>query len=312
MADKKILIAGGSGFIGKMLAVYFSASGYEVNILSRQESDGKNFFFWNPAAEEMDEEALRGVSCIINLGGVSIADKSWTHKRKQEIVNSRMQSTDFLFHKLKTAAHTIETFISASAVGYYGNQDDKWVDETFPPAEDFLAACCRHWEEAALKISSLNIRTAIFRIGIVLSKNGGALPVMSIPVKLYAGSPLGNGKQFISWIHDKDLCGLFMNAAEHKNINGIYNAVSPEPQTNKEFMKTLARVLHRPFFLPPVPSFLLKLILGEKAIMVTRGQRVSCKKIQTEKFSFLYPNLETALMEIYSPYERHSPLESGE
>ena len=203
----------------------------------------------------------------------------------------------------------METFISASAVGYYGNHEDEWLDELSPPSNDFLGTCCHHWEESAQKISSLNIRTMIFRIGIVLSKEGGALPLLAIPVKFFIGSPLGSGKQFISWIHHKDLCNLFLKAAEDKSMTGIFNAVSPEPLTNKEFVKTLAHVLHRPFFFPAVPSFLLQLILGEKAITVTEGQRVSCKKILDNKFSFAFPLLEEALNEIYSVNGTPSPSE---
>jgi len=248
MAERKILIAGGSGFIGKMLSEHFMLNGFEVNILSRKQDKLENYFFWNPAKETMDDEALRDVNCVINLGGVSIAEKRWTQKRKQEIVNSRMQSSDFLFHKLKTTKHSVETFISASGVGYYGNHGDEWVDESFPAGEDFLATCCRHWEESAMKISSLGIRTTIFRIGIVLSKNGGALPLLALPVKLFAGAPLGSGKQFIPWIHHADLCGMMLKAVEDKSMNGIFNAVSPEPVTNKKFMKMLSDVFHRAFF----------------------------------------------------------------
>lgn len=300
MEEKKILIAGGSGLIGKMLAEHFSSHGYSVNVLSRKEGQRKNIFFWNPEKEIMDDEALRDVSVIINLGGVSLADGRWTAKRKQEIINSRIQSTDFLFHKLKTVNHTVETFISASAVGYYGNHNDEWIDETFPAGNDFLSTCCSYWEESAMKISSLGIRTTIFRIGIVLSKKGGALPLIAMPVKLFAGAPLGSGKQFISWIHHADLCSMFLKAAEDKAISGIYNAVSPEPLTNKEFTKILSHVLHRPFFLPPVPAMLLKLILGEKAITVTGGQRVASKKIRDAGFSFQFPALHNALENIYS------------
>lgn len=300
MEEKKILIAGGSGLIGKMLAEHFSSHGYSVNVLSRQEGQKKNVFFWNPEKEIMDDGALRDVSVIINLGGASLAEGSWTSKRKQKIISSRIQSTDFLFHKLKTAKHSVRTFISASAVGYYGSRGDEWIDETFSSGNDFLSTCCRYWEEAALKISSLGIRTAIFRIGIVLSKKGGALPLIAMPVKLFAGAPLGSGKQFISWIHHADLCSMFLKAAEDKALNGIYNAVSPEPLTNREFTKILSQVLHRPFFLPAVPAMLLKLILGEKAITVTGGQRVSCKKILNAGFAFQFPSLPNALANIYS------------
>ncbi|MBK5284943.1 MAG: TIGR01777 family oxidoreductase [Bacteroidia bacterium] len=297
---QKILIAGGSGFIGKMLEEYFSEIGFEVNILSRQPKGEKNFFFWNPSKGEMDDEAMRDVTCIINLGGVSIAEGWWTQKRKQSIINTRLQSTDFLFQKLGTSQHKVETFISASAVGYYGNHRDEWVEESSPSSDDFLGTCCRLWEESAMKIASLNIRTVIFRIGIVLSKDEGALPLIALPVQLFIGSPLGNGKQYISWIHYKDLCKLFLKAAEDKTMNGVFNAVSPEPLTNKEFVKTLVHILHRPFLFPSIPSFLLQLILGEKAITVTEGQRVSCKKILNQDFIFNFPKLDGALNNIYS------------
>src|SRR5215213_9902613 len=203
---KKILIAGGSGFIGNMLSEYFLSNGFDVAILSREKRTEKNFFFWNPMKEEMDEAAFNDVSCIINLGGVSISGKRWTQKRKQEIINSRMQSTDFLYEKLRTVKHTVDTFISASGVGYYGSHRNEWLDETSASSGDFLSTCCRYWEESASKVSSLGIRTVIFRIGVVLSPQEGALPQLALPVKLFAGSPLGSGKQFISWIHYTDLC----------------------------------------------------------------------------------------------------------
>jgi uncharacterized protein len=300
MSGKKILIAGGSGLIGKMLKEHFSSHGYAVNILSRQETKRENYFYWNPAKDVMNDEALSGVSCVVNLGGVSLAEGRWTQKRKQEIINSRMLSTDFLFHKLKTTTHSVETFISASAVGCYGNRGEEWVDESSPAGDDFLATCCRYWEEAAQKVSSLGIRTVIFRIGVVLSKDGGALPLLALPVKLFVGAPLGSGGQFISWIHHVDLCNMFLKAAEDKAMSGIYNAVAPEVESNRNFMKVLATVFHRPFFLPAVPPVFLELILGEKAITVTGGQRVLCKKIQDAGFSFQFPALRNALENIYS------------
>jgi len=297
---QKILIAGGSGFIGKMLTEYFKDIGFEVNILSRHPHEKENFYFWNPAKEEIDDEALRDVSCIINLGGVSISEGRWTQNRKQAIINSRIQSIDCLFHKLRTVQHKVETFISASAIGYYGNCGDKLLEEQEPSSDDFLGTCCRLWEEEAMKISSLKIRTVIFRIGIVLSKDGGALPLLAMPVKLFIGSPLGSGNQYISWIHHKDLCNFFLKATEDTSMNGIFNAVSPEPLSNKEFVKTLADALNRPFLFPAIPSFLLQLILGEKAITVTGGQRVSCDKILNQDFVFNFPKLNGALKNIYS------------
>ena len=260
----------------------------------------KKFFPMDPAQDFIEEEALRDISCVINLAGVSLAEGRWTRIRKQEIINSRIQSTEFLFYKLKSMRHSVEAFISASAVGYYGSHHDELVDESFPAGKDFLATCCLYWEEAARKISSLGIRTAIFRIGIVLSKDGGALPLLALPVKLFAGAPLGSGKQFLSWIHHNDICRIILKAAEDKNINGIYNAVAPAPITNKEFMKVLAQIFHRPMFLPAVPSVLLKLVLGEKASTVTEGQRVSCKKILDTGFIFQFPDLQSAFENIYT------------
>lgn len=300
MAAKKILIAGGSGFTGRLLSEYFTANGLDVSILSREQRTEKNFFFWDHVKEEMDEGALSGVSCVINLSGASIAGKRWTRKRKQEIINSRIQSTDFLYEKLRTAKHEVDTFISASGTGYYGDQGSEWVGETSSPAGGFLSDCCRHWEESVAKISTIGIRTVIFRIGIVLSNDGGALPKFALPVKLYVGAPLGSGKQFISWIHHIDFSTLFLKAIEDKNMNGIYNAVSPEPVTNRTFMKTLAETLNRPMFLPPIPSFVLRLVLGEVATALTASERASSKKVMDTGFRFQFPQLEGALKNIYS------------
>src|SRR5436190_21311255 len=150
MAAKKVLIAGGSGFTGKLLSEYFISSGFNVAILSREQKE-KNSFFWNPAKEEIDESAFSGVSCIINLSGASIAGKRWTRKRKQEIINSRIQSTDFLYEKLRTVKNNVKIFISASGTGYYGNRKDEWLTETSTPGNDFLSNCCRYWEDSALK-----------------------------------------------------------------------------------------------------------------------------------------------------------------
>ena len=301
MQEKKILIAGGSGLLGQALTGYFSSEGYEVRILSREQSSEKNVFYWDPLKEELDEAAFNGVSCLINLSGASIDAKRWTRRRKQEITNSRVQSTEFLFYKLRTLKHDVRTFISASGVGYYGGHGDEWLDETSSSADDFLSKCCRYWEESALKVSSLGIRTVIFRIGIVLSLQGGALPKFALTVKLFAGSPLGSGKQFISWIHRDDLCALFQKAVEDETMRGIYNAVAPEPATNRVFVKTLAHTLGRPVFLPPAPSFLLKLVLGEMASAITEGQRVSSKKVTDTGFRYRFPKLDVALKNLYEP-----------
>ena len=286
--------------MGHMLSGYFKSHGWDAAVLSREKRNEKNFFYWNPVREEMDEAAFENISCIISLAGVSIAGKRWTRKRKQEIINSRIQSTDFLYEKLRTVKNNVKTFISASGTGYYGNRKDEWLTEVSAPGNDFLSTCCRYWEGSALKVSTLGIRTVIFRIGIVLSREEGALPKLALPVKLFVGSPLGSGRQFISWIHYADLSALFFKAADDSSLQGIYNAVAPEPVTNKEFIKILAKTLHRPMFLPPVPSFILKIILGELATAITGGQRVSGQKITDAGFRFQFSRLDEALRNIYS------------
>lgn len=286
--------------MGHMLSGYFKSQGWEVAVLSREKRNEKNFFYWNPVREEMDEAAFENISCVISLAGVSIGGKRWTRKRKQEIINSRIQSTDFLYEKLRTVKNNVKTFISASGTGYYGDREDEWLTELSTPGNDFLSNCCGYWEDSALKVSTLGIRTVILRIGIVLSEKEGALPKFALPVKLFVGSPLGSGRQFISWIHNKDLGALFFKAAEDSTLQGIYNAVAPEPVTNKEFIKALAKILQRPVFLPPVPSFILKIILGELETAITGSQRVSCQKITDAGFRFQYPELDEALRNIYS------------
>jgi uncharacterized protein (TIGR01777 family) len=214
-----------------------------------------------------------------------------------------VKSAALIFETLKANPHEIKTFISASAIGIYGDGGDEWVDEAHPASSDFLGETCKQWEAAANQFSEIGIRVVIIRIGIILSKDGGALPQMSRPIKIVGGSPLGSGKQFMSWIHIDDLGRIFLKAIEDEQMHGIYNAVAPDPVTNKEFIKLLTRTLHRPFFPMHVPSVMLKLILGEKAKMVLNGQRVSSVKIQGTGFEFQFNKLEDALNDVYRRLE---------
>ena len=244
-------------------------------------------------------KAFQKTDTIIHLAGTGIADGRWTEKRKKEIIDSRVKSADLIFETLKANAHHVKTFISASAIGIYGDCKDEWIDETYPAAPDFLGETCKVWEAAANKFSTLGIRVVIFRIGIILAKDEGALPQMARPVKLFAGSPLGSGKQFMSWIHVTDLCRVFLKAVEEERMTGVYNAVAPNPVTHREFIKSLTKVLHRLFIPIPVPAFILRLILGEKAKIVLDGQRVSSKKIRDTGFRFQFEKAEDALKNIF-------------
>jgi uncharacterized protein len=295
---KRILLCGGTGFVGSHLSEAFRSKNYEVHILSRHPNN-ENQFYWNPGKNEMDEKAINEVDCIINLAGANIGTKRWTSKRKKEILDSRVKSNELLFEKLKGAQHRVKLFISPSAVGYYGDSGERWMDENEKAGTDFLADVCRQWEDAVRKMETLNMRVVILRTGVILDKKEGALPVMALPVKLFAGTPVGNGRQFISWIHIDDIVKLYEKIIEDETLRGIYNATSSNPVSNKAFTCSLAKALHRPFWNIAVPASILKLILGEKGEIVTKGQRVSNKKIRSTGFQFQYDDIETAMRAIY-------------
>jgi len=295
----KILITGGNGLIGRHLQQALKARNYEVATLSRNPPANQNAVYWDIDKGEIDVRALDQTNTIIHLAGANIGGKRWTEKQKKEIIESRTKSAELIFLKLKSTPHQVKTFISASAVGIYGDRGSEWANENHSHGSNFLANTCEQWEAAAQKIEFLGIRVVILRFGIVLAANGGALPVMAKPVKLFVGATLASGQQYMSWIHLDDLCRLVIYAMEKETMRGVYNAVASNPVTNKEFTKQLGEVLHRPIWPFSVPSFLLKLILGEQATMIMEGQRVSNKKILAEGFQFKFQDLKTALADIY-------------
>jgi uncharacterized protein (TIGR01777 family) len=298
---KSILITGGSGLIGTRLTELLLTKGHRVFHVGRHKGNGRvPQFVWDTRLGIIDPRAIAGADVIIHLAGAGVAEHRWTKSRKEEILGSRLNSTDLLFHALKKGDHQIKAFISASAIGYYGlSSDDSVKNETSPAGNDFLAQVTQQWEQASSRISSLGIRTTVLRIGIVLSANGGALPSMAKPIKLGVGAALGSGKQWMSWIHLDDLCGIFIKAAEDDTLHGIYNAVGVEPVTNLGMTKTIARVLRRPLWLPPIPGIVLTFALGEMAEMVLNGSKVSAEKIQEAGFRFQFTELTAALQDLY-------------
>jgi len=293
-----ILITGGSGLIGKALTKLLVQKGYRVNILSRKKSDLKNTYYWNVKQGIIEEEAIATADCIIHLAGENVADKRWTQQRKKSLLNSRVLPTRLLLKKVAAHNPNLKSFIAASAVGYYGTscQDSVKIEES-SPGNDFLARICVDWEKEVLKFKPIT-KVTILRIGVVLSSEGGAYAEISKPIKHGFGAVLGSGNQSIPWIHIKDLCNLFAYAVKNPNIEGIYNAVASEQIDNRKLTQAIAAVIGKKIRLPKVPSFVLKLIFGERSVILLKGCAVSSKKIQNAGFEFGFETIKEAVKEI--------------
>ncbi|MEO9570454.1 MAG: TIGR01777 family oxidoreductase [Polaribacter sp.] len=287
----KVLITGGTGLVGKRLTKMLINKNHEVVILSRNPKN-ENEFKWDASLNYIDEKALKDIDYIVHLAGAGISDKRWTDKRKQLIIDSRVKTANFLFEKTDELKVDLKGFISASGIGYYGSiTSDKIFEETAKAGNDFLGEVCQKWEQAAHQFSTKNIPVTILRTGIVLAKSGGALDKMKTPIV----SPLGSGKQYISWIHIDDLCTMYLKAIEDRLV-GVFNAVAPDYQTSKSFSRTLAKSIKRPFLGVGIPSFILKIVFGEMAILLLEGSRISTKKIEKNKrYSFRFSKLQKAM-----------------
>jgi len=295
--SRKILVTGASGLIGSKLSHVLSGSHSLVH-LSRTKKAGRTpTFVWDVSRGEIDPQAITQVDTIVHLAGASVGEKRWTDSWKKEILVSRIQSTQVLYNALKKYPHSVKTFVSASAIGYYGFGGDTVFDEDSHAGTDFLAQVTKQWEDEVDKISSIGIRVVKVRIGIVLSKNGGALEKMLLPIKFGVGSPLGSGRQNMSWIHIDDLCSVFSKAIEDETMHGAYNAVA-DWATNQDMTHAIAKILRKPLWLPNVPSLAMKIILGEMAQIVLNGSKVSSEKIRRAGYQFKFANLEEALSDL--------------
>ncbi|HEY1060037.1 MAG TPA: TIGR01777 family oxidoreductase [Daejeonella sp.] len=301
-SSRNILITGASGLIGTRLIKNLLEKGHRVSVLSRQNSNfkGVSTFNWDIDKQLIDLKAFEGVDTIIHLAGAGIADKRWTKQRKQEIVDSRIRSTQLLYHTIEAIKAPVKTFISASAVGYYGDRNDEILYEQSEYGTGFLADCCKQWEAAVDEGLKSGIRVVKLRIGIVLSKQGGALSELARPVSFFVGAPLGSGKQWMPWIHLTDLVSIFEKAIENPDYSGTFNACTPYPVTNYEFTKILAKKLFRPVWPVNVPEFVLKTMLGEMSTVILNSTRTSPQKLMDMGFRFRYQGLDAALSEIYS------------
>ena len=299
---KNILITGASGLIGSKLIRSLQEKGHHVSVLSRspEKIKGVKAFHWDVENKQVDKNAFTGIDTIINLAGAGIAEKRWTNSRKQLIVDSRVESVKLLYHAISESKAPVTTFISASAVGFYGDRADEILTENSSNGSGFLAECCQKWEEAINEGAQLDIRIVKLRIGLVLARQGGALQEMARTVNFFLGAALGSGKQWMPWIHLTDLISIFEAAVDNSEYRGTYNACSSLPVTNSEFTRILARVLFRPVWPINVPEFVLKTILGELSTVILNSNRTSSQKLVNMGFKFRYPGLKDALKEIYS------------
>jgi len=307
-----VLITGGTGLVGKRLTTMLIDRGYEVIILSRNPmvagtpSASVSFAEWNIEQQTIDSDAITRADYIIHLAGEGVTDRRWSAKRKKEIIESRVLSSNLLAKGLKEIKNQVRAVVSASAIGWYGedtagNKKTGFAESALAD-EGFLGDTCRLWEDSIQPVEVLHKRLIKLRMGIVLSNDGGALAAFKKPVKSGIAAILGHGNQVISWIHIDDLCRLFIYALENEEMSGVYNAVAPHPVTNKQLTMQLAKIMRGRFFIPVyVPAFVLQILLGGMSIEVLKSATVSCHKIRTAGFSFLYPTVDAALKQLIHP-----------
>jgi uncharacterized protein len=298
----KVLITGGSGLVGGHLIPMLSKAGHEViNLTTKKNADtdsqGLKNLYWNPEKKEFPLKEIGQIDAVINLAGFSIA-KRWSDSNKKLMIDSRLLSTLLLVENIKKMTSQPKVFIAASATGIYPSSLS-WQDENSTHGSGFLADLVRDWEKASESLAQTSTRWVALRIGVVLDQHGGAAEKLLPFFKKGLGSPVGNGKQAMSWIHIQDLCQLIVFSLENDKVTGINNAVAPNPVTNADFSKALAKALKKPYFLPPVPGFFLKLIFGDMISMVLNSQRISSKKIEEAGFQFQFREVDAALNNLF-------------
>jgi len=300
--DQHILLTGATGMLGKDLIDVLLQRGYRVSVLSRKPQRIKNVpvYLWDVYKQEIDANCLDGVDCIIHLAGENIAKEKWSDERKKKIIKSRVLSTRLLYKTIAARKNQVKDFISAAAVGYYGNRGDEILTEESAAGKGFMAECCIKWEAAADQGKTLGIRVVKLRTGVVLHKDEGALPAMAKPIQLFTGAALGNGKQWIPWIHFSDMTQVYIHALENKSLRGAYNACAPFPVTNKTLTKAIAKQLHRPVWPFNVPEKVMELLLGEMSAVVLNSTNTSAQHLLSTGFIFTYTVLDEALSDIYN------------
>lgn len=298
----KVLITGATGLVGKELVKQCLDQNISVNYLTTSKTkivsqEKYKGFYWNPLEHKIDAKCLEGVTAIIHLAGATIAQR-WTDKNKERILNSRVESALVLSKLLKDNSHNVVHFISASAIGIYPNSLTNFYSENEPVAStSFLGQVVTEWENVANQFKALDIKVSKIRVGLVLDNKEGALPEMVNPIKFGFGAAFGNGKQWQSWIHKVDVAGVFVHVLQNK-LEGVFNAVAPNPITNKELTQQIAKVLKKPLILPNIPKFAMKLILGDMHILLFESQRVNSKKIEDLGYQFKFYCIKPALVDL--------------
>ncbi|MDO5969933.1 TIGR01777 family oxidoreductase [Flavivirga aquimarina] len=295
----RVLITGATGLIGQEIVKLCQGEGISVNYLTTRRSkivqtESYQGFYWNPTTQDIDTNCFKNIDAIFHLAGATVS-KRWTPSYKKDILSSRKITTQLLINALKGESHTIKQVISASAIGVYSSSLINYYEEDSKDfSNSFLSEVVQSWEQEVDAFSKLNIVVSKIRIGLVLSKKGGALQEIIKPIKVGLGAALGSGTQWQSWIHIQDLANIFLYVLEN-NLKGIYNGVAPNPVTNKELTKTIASVMRKPLFLPNIPKLFLRFVLGKMHILLFESQRVSSKKIENKGFHFKYHHLRPAL-----------------
>jgi uncharacterized protein (TIGR01777 family) len=300
----KILITGATGLIGSELVKLLLSKNHSVHYLTTSndkinEEPNYKGFYWNPQEGKIDERCIDGVDAVVHLAGANIAQR-WTNKYKQEIIESRTLSSELLFNLIKKTPNQVRQLISASGTAIYPESISQVYDETTTESEDsFLSNVVKKWEESVDTFQVLGIKVCKLRTGIVLSNKGGALPEMVKPINLGFGGAMGTGKQIQSWIHITDLVAMYYFAIE-KQLEGIFNAVSPHPVSNQELTKVIAKTLKKPLWLPNIPEFVMNLILGEMSYLLFSSKNLSSIKITNSGFQFQFPKIDKAINDLYA------------
>jgi uncharacterized protein (TIGR01777 family) len=297
-----ILITGGTGLLGRPLTNSLISNGHQVSHLSRESGSDPQVktFLWDVEKQKIDADCINGIDMIVHLAGAGIAEKRWTQKRKNFIIESRTASIRLIYALLKDRPHQVCKVISASGVGYYGDKGEVLLNEESGPGSDFPALCCIEWEKAVDEAKALNIPVLKFRTGVILTEKGGALPELAGPIKSGIGAPLGSGKQWIPWIHIDDAISMYLHGIQNRDCIGTYNMAAPHPVSNEEMTKAIARHFHKKLWLPNIPAFALKIIMGEMCTIVLSSTKAASSKIENTGFQFKYSDLELALKAIYN------------